>query len=66
MKKNLTNVIFGLGICGSVMAQSLITGPSTTTTPYMYPTVAGGTVVSILTAGEAVGGYTLGGLQIFK
>lgn len=62
MKKNLTNVIIGLGICGSAMAQSLITGPSTTTTPYMYSTVAGGTIVSILTAGDAVGGYTLGGL----
>lgn len=52
----------GLGICSSAMAQSLITGPSTTTTPYMYPTVAGGTVVSILTAGDVVGGYTLSGL----
>lgn len=52
----------GLGICSSAMAQSLITGPSTTTTPYMYPTVSGGSVVSILTAGDVVGGYTLSGL----
>lgn len=62
MKKNLTQLIMGLGICGTAMAQTLITGPSTTTTPYMFPTVAGGTVVSILTAGDVVGGYTLSGI----
>ena len=62
MKKNLTQLIMGLGICSTAMAQTLITGPSTTTTPYMYATVSGGTVVSILTAGDVVGGYTLSGI----
>lgn len=62
MKKNLTNLFLSIGLCSAGFAQTLQTGPSTTTTPYMFPTVAGGTVVSILTAGDVVGGYTLSGL----
>lgn len=62
MKKNLTHVITLLGMCGSVFAQDLQTGPSTTTTPYVWPSVSGGTVISVLTAGDVVGGYTLSGI----
>jgi hypothetical protein len=62
MKKKLTNVIMGLGICGSAMAQTLITGPSTSHTPYMWPTVPNATMTSILTVTESVGGYMLCGL----
>ncbi len=47
---------------GLSQAQTLQTGPSTTTTPYMWPSVVGGTAVSVLTAGDFVGGYPLAGL----
>ncbi|MGE0566547.1 MAG: choice-of-anchor D domain-containing protein [Bacteroidia bacterium] len=43
-------------------ANSLLSGPSTTATPYMIPAAPGVSVSAILTAGEAVGGYTLAGL----
>ena len=62
MKKNLTKILIGLGLCNAAFAQSLMTGPSTTTTPYMWPAVPNASVKSVMTAGDAVGGYTLAGL----
>lgn len=38
-----------------------ITGPSTSKTPYLVPTVADASVTSILTAGETVGTYKMAG-----
>lgn len=52
----LTSVAFS----GPVMAQSI--GPSTTTEPYVLPTVAGVSTTSILTTGDAVGGYRMVGV----
>lgn len=43
-------------------ANAFITGPSTTVTPYMIPAAPGVSVTSILTSGDAVGGYTMCGL----
>ena len=43
-------------------ANEVVTGPSTTVTPYMIPAAPQVTVVSLLTAGEAVGGYTMCGI----
>lgn len=37
-------------------------GPSTSTAPYLAPSIAGAKVVSILTVGDAVGGYRMVGL----
>lgn len=62
MKRNLTQFIFGAGLIGHAFAQSLITGPSTTVSPYMWPAAPGVSVTSILSAGDVVGGYTLSGL----
>ncbi|MBL7932122.1 MAG: hypothetical protein JNL60_09470, partial [Bacteroidia bacterium] len=62
MKKTLSHLIFGFVLAASASAQNLVTGPSTTTTPYLWPTTPGGTVVSILTAGDVVGTYTFTGL----
>ncbi len=39
-----------------------ITGPSTSKTPYLVPTVPGLTFTSIITAGETAGGYKMIGL----
>ncbi len=47
---------------GQITATAVVTGPSTTVTPYMFPTISNATVTSVLTAGEAIGGYTMCGL----
>ena len=43
-------------------ARASTIGPSTTTEPYMLPSVPGVRLVSILTVGDAVGGYRLVGI----
>ena len=40
-------------------SQSLVTGPSTSITPYMWPAVPGASVISILSSGESVNGYSM-------
>jgi hypothetical protein len=62
MKKNFTTLLCALGLVSLGIAQTLQTGPSTTVSPGMYPTVPNGTMVSILNAGESVGGYIMAGL----
>src|SRR5688572_7624712 len=62
MKKQITHFLIGLALSGTAVGQSLMTGPSTTTTPYMRATTINGSVTSILTAGDVVGGYKLCGL----
>jgi len=44
----------------SLSAQSLITGPSSSQTPYLTPTAPGWSSTSILTVGDAIGGYQIG------
>ena len=60
--KTFTNLFLCLGLSSTVIGQTLQIGPSTTTTPYMWPAVPNGTVKSVLTAGDVVAGYTLAGL----
>lgn len=62
MKNKFTKLILALGIYHTGLSQNLVTGPSTTATPYMWPAAPGVSVTSILTAGDVVGGYTLSGL----
>ncbi len=45
----------------SLSAQSLITGPSSSQTPYLTPTSPGWSATSILTVGDAIGGYQMAG-----
>lgn len=45
----------------SAFGQATATGPSTSQTPYLVPTVAGVRTVSILSAGDSVGGYKFAG-----
>lgn len=68
MKKTL-QFAFGLVLSqlsltteAQITATAVVTGPSTTVTPYMLPAASNVTVTSLLTAGDAVGGYTLAGL----
>ncbi len=46
----------------SLSAQSLITGPSSSQTPYLTPTSPGWSATSILTVGDAIGGYQMAGI----
>ena len=60
-KKSMKKIITTLVMAGafSVQAQVLQTGPSTSVTPYMWPAVNGASVISILSSGESVNGYSL-------
>ncbi len=51
-----------VGILASVPATAQKIGPSTTTEPYVLPTLAGVETVSILTAGDSVGTYRMVGV----
>ena len=46
----------------SLSAQSLITGPSSSQTPYLTPTAPGWSSTSILTVGDAISGYQMAGI----
>jgi hypothetical protein len=62
MKQQLTQLILGLSFTGSLLAQVSVTGPSSSQTPYLQPLAAGSTITSVMTAGDAVNGYTMVGL----
>jgi autotransporter-associated beta strand protein len=46
----------------SLSAQSVIQGPSSSQTPYLTPTAQGWSATSILTVGDAIGGYQMVGI----
>ena len=46
----------------SLSAQSLIKGPSSSQTSYLTPTAPGWSATSLLTVGDAVGGYLMAGI----
>ncbi len=52
----LCTTVFG----SAAFAQNV--GPSTTTSPYLLPTVAGVSTTSILTVGDSIGGYKMVGI----
>src|SRR5262245_16471547 len=49
-----------LAACGLAHAQN--TGPSTSTSPYVLPTVPGVSTTSVLTTGDMIGGYRMVGI----
>ncbi len=49
-----------LSVCGLAMAQN--TGPSTSTSPYVLPSISGVTTTSIFTTGDTIGGYRMVGI----
>lgn len=63
MKPTLSAVALAIAAFASTAgAQTLTTGPSTSTTPYSQGVLAGFDITSILTTGDAVGGYRMGGV----
>lgn len=63
MKKSVS-VAMMLALCAGVAAPAFaqFTGPSSSQSPYLLPTMPGVTTTSILTVGDSVGGYKLVGL----
>lgn len=62
MKKTMMSLAVSTAIAlfaGNVLAA---TGPSTTTTPYLTSTSANVSFTSILTTGDSIGGYKMGGI----
>jgi hypothetical protein len=62
MKKNLTQLIIGLGICGSTIAQTIVTGPTSSQPSYLQPLVPSSTITSIISATNSVNGYSMVGI----
>ncbi len=57
----------GMAACLAVMALQAPawadnTGPSTTTAPYLQPAASSVRITSILTTGDTIGGYKMGGI----
>jgi hypothetical protein len=69
MKKKLQKMLAAFILINSptlthaqITGTAVVTGPSSSNNPYMIPAASNMTVTSILTVGDAVGGYTLAGL----
>jgi hypothetical protein len=61
MKKQVSNLFLSLGISSAALAQTTITGPSSSQSSYIQPLVPGSTITAIISAGNAVGNYTMSG-----
>lgn len=63
MRKTLTAVLLACGIVtAAALAGVTETGPSSSQSPYLLPSVEGGITKSIVTVGDTVGGYTMVGI----
>jgi hypothetical protein len=60
MKKSVAAIAAVLA--GSPLLASAVTGPSSSAAPYLQSVAAGWDVKSILTTGDSVGGYKMGGI----
>lgn len=65
MKSNLHKSILSIGIVcsGLLNAQTTVTGPSSSQTPFLIPSTPNTTITSIMTATNTVGSYTMSGLM---
>ena len=63
MKNTLQTFLLGMLTAGTALAQTSITGPSSSQTPWLNPTVANSTITSIFTATQSIGNYTACGLM---
>lgn len=61
MKRILPSML-ALTLAAGANAQTMVTGPSSSQSPYVVPVAPGTVMTSILTVGDAVGGYKMAGL----
>src|SRR5690349_2283656 len=62
MKKTFTHLFISLGLAGPMLAQTLATGPNSSQTPFMFGSVSGSTVMSLISSGDSIGVYKMCGL----
>lgn len=62
MKKQLSILFAGLGLTAAMQAQTNITGPSSSQSPYLQALAPGSTITSVFTVGDAVNNYTMAGI----
>lgn len=65
MKRKLQHLLLGSCalICNVTNAQTTVTGPSSSQTPWLIPSTPNTTITSIMTATQSVGSYTMSGLM---
>ena len=62
MKNLARSFLLAAAATVSLSAQNVITGPSSSQTPYLSPTAPGWSAISLLTVGDAIGGYQMIGI----
>jgi hypothetical protein len=62
MKMKAVTILISAGLLAMAAPAMADTGPSTTTPPYVLPMVPGAQTTSILTTGDIVGSYKMGGI----
>jgi autotransporter-associated beta strand protein len=62
MKNIARSFLVAAAATASLSAQSLFQGPSSSQTPYLTPTAPGWSSTSLLTVGDAIGGYQMVGI----
>ena len=62
MNRTILAVVISAALGTGTLSALAGTGPSTTVEPYVQPMIPGATITSILTTGEFVGGYKMGGI----
>jgi hypothetical protein len=64
--KKITLSILSFSVMVNLFSQitnsAVLTGPSSSTSPYLLPAASNVTVISLMTVGQSVGGYTLCGI----
>jgi hypothetical protein len=62
MKMKILAVLVNIALVATVAPAMADQGPSTAVAPYLLPMIPGAKITSILTTGEFVGGYKMGGI----
>src|SRR5687767_4979775 len=62
MRKTLIATLLVCGVVTAAAFAAAETGPSSSQSPYVLPSVEGGITKSIITVGDTVGGYTMVGI----
>ena len=62
MKNLARSFLLAAAATVTLSAQNVITGPSSSQTPYLSPTAPGWSATSLLTVGDAIGGYQMVGI----
>jgi len=62
MKHLARSFLLAAAVTATLSAQNVITGPSSSQTPYLTPTAPGWSATALLTVGDSVGGYQMAGI----